>query len=193
MRDLRRLQLGLLRRRPALAARFEPGRPHLGDQLADAERGPGADPALASGQPHGSSRTLPLWPASQKGEFPPERFEGYTQIFQFPSLNWGSNALEHELDRPVRESATTSRSAMGSHDLKVGGGYVRLFSPEEQSNNIGTWVFDTDQFFDGTAGGDGQPAQPDSVHRVVPAAAPQPARTTGFRATCRTSGACGRT
>ncbi len=49
LRNLRRLQLGILRRRRALAARFEPGRPHLGDRLADAERGPGAAPALAPG------------------------------------------------------------------------------------------------------------------------------------------------
>src|SRR5258705_13922961 len=38
-----------------------------------------------------------------------------------------------------------------NHSLKVGGAYVRLFSPEEQGINLGTWVFATDQFFDGTA------------------------------------------
>ncbi len=94
--------------------------------------------------------TLPLWPPSQKGEFPPERFEGYTQIYQFPSLNWGSNgwSMNWTSRWEVRDDFSV---AMGNHSLKVGGGYVRLFSPEEQSNNIGTWLFDTDQPFDGTA------------------------------------------
>ncbi len=72
------------------------------------------------------------------------------QIFQFPSLNWGSNAFSMNWTNrtEIRDDFSIS---MGDHDLKIGGGYVRLFSPEEQSNNIGTWVFDTDQFFDGTA------------------------------------------
>jgi hypothetical protein len=93
---------------------------------------------------------LPLWDPSKKGEFPPERFDGYTQLFQFPSFNWGSNqwAINWTNRTEIRDDFSIS---MGSHDLKVGGGYVRLFSPEEQPNNIGTWTFDTDQFFDGTA------------------------------------------
>ncbi len=102
---------------------------------------------------HLNSRTGPpnttLWPASQKGEFPAERFEGYTQIFHFPSLNWGSNNWSMNwTDRTeVRDDFSIN---MGAHDLKIGGAYVRLFSPEEQPGNLGTWVFDTDQFFDGT-------------------------------------------
>ena len=93
---------------------------------------------------------LPLWDASQKGEFPAERFDGYSQIFQFPSLNWGANQWSMNwTDRTeVRDDFQIS---VGSHDLKFGGAYVRLYSPEEQPNNIGSWVFDTDQFFDGTA------------------------------------------
>jgi hypothetical protein len=103
---------------------------------------------------HLDNRTGPprttLWSPSQKGEFPPERFEGYTQIYQFPSLNWGSNAWSMNWTSrwELRDDFSI---AMGNHELKVGGGYVRLFSPEEQSNNIGNWVFDTDQPFDGTA------------------------------------------
>jgi hypothetical protein len=103
---------------------------------------------------HLDNRTGPprteLWTPDRKGEFPPERFEGYTQIYQFPSLNWGSNAWSMNWTSrwELRDDFSI---AMGNHELKVGGGYVRLFSPEEQSNNIGTWVFDTDQPFDGTA------------------------------------------
>jgi hypothetical protein len=93
---------------------------------------------------------LPLWDPSQKGLFPPERFVGYTPIFQFPSLNWGSHAFSMNWTNrsEIRDDFSIS---VGSHEMKLGGAYVRLFSPEEQSNNLGTWVFDTDQFFDGTA------------------------------------------
>ncbi|OFW51397.1 MAG: hypothetical protein A3G77_06650 [Acidobacteria bacterium RIFCSPLOWO2_12_FULL_68_19] len=90
-----------------------------------------------------------LWPASEKGEFPPERFDGYTAIYQFPSLIWGANnwSMNWTTRTEIRDDFSFS---VGSHDLKVGGGYVRLFSPEEQAANMGTWVFDRDQFFDGT-------------------------------------------
>ena len=91
-----------------------------------------------------------LWPASKKGEFPAERFQGYTQIYQFPSLNWGANAwsMNWTTRTEIRDDFSFS---VGGHELKTGGAYLRLYSPEEQSANIGTWVFDRDQFFDGTA------------------------------------------
>jgi outer membrane receptor protein involved in Fe transport len=93
---------------------------------------------------------LELWPSSKKGEFPAERFNGYTQIFRFPSLNWGSNgwSMNYTHRWEVRDDFSLH---LGNHDLKFGGAYVDLHSPEEQSNNIGTWTFDRDQFFDGSA------------------------------------------
>ena len=92
-----------------------------------------------------------FWDPAKKGQFPAERFANYTPaIFQFPSLTWGSNALSMNwTDRQeYRDDFTWSP---GSHSVKVGGAYVRLYSPEEQGVNLGTWVFSTDQFFDGTA------------------------------------------
>ena len=91
-----------------------------------------------------------FWDPAKKGQFPPERFANYTPaIFQFPSLTWGSNALSMNwTDRQeYRDDFTWSPA---NHSLKVGGAYVRLYSPEEQGVNLGTWVFATDQFFDGT-------------------------------------------
>lgn len=90
-----------------------------------------------------------LWPASKKGEFPAERFEGYTPIFQFPSLVWGSNtwSMNWTNRTEIRDDFTIT---MGNHGLKFGGGYVNLHSPEEQATNLGTWVFARDQFFDGS-------------------------------------------
>ena len=102
---------------------------------------------------HLDNRTGPpgidLWPPSKKGEFPAERFKGYTQIYQFPSLNWGANAWAMNWTNRS-EFRDDFSITMGDHGLKIGGGYVRLFSPEEQPGNIGTWLFDTDQFFDGS-------------------------------------------
>ena len=94
---------------------------------------------------------VPYWDPARKGEFPPERFANYSPaIFQFPSLTWGSNALSMNwTDR--QEYRDDFSFTMGSHQLKAGGAYVRLYSPEEQGVNLGTWVFDRDQFFDGTA------------------------------------------
>jgi hypothetical protein len=92
-----------------------------------------------------------FWDPAKKGQFPPERFAPYPPaIFQFPSLTWGSNALSMNwTDRQeYRDDFTWSPA---NHSLKVGGAYVRLFSPEEQGINLGTWVFATDQLFDGTA------------------------------------------
>lgn len=93
---------------------------------------------------------VPFWDPARKGEFPPERFASYPPaIFQFPSLTWGSNALSMNwTDR--QEYRNDFSWTAGSHSVKVGGAYVRLYSPEEQGVNLGTWTFDRDQFFDGS-------------------------------------------
>ena len=91
-----------------------------------------------------------FWPADRKGEFPPERFQDYTGIFQFPSLTWGSNSLSMNWTNR-QEYRDDFSISIGNHQLKTGGAYVRLYSPEEQGINLRTWVFDRDQFFDGSA------------------------------------------
>jgi hypothetical protein len=92
---------------------------------------------------------LPKWPADGQGQFPPERFTGYTQVYNFPSLTWGANQWSNNrTDRwDIADDFTVN---LGRHDLKVGGAVINFDSPEEQANNSGTWSFDTDQFFDGS-------------------------------------------
>ena len=91
-----------------------------------------------------------FWTPDKKGQFPAERFKDYTGIFMFPSLTWGSNALSMNwTDR--QEYRDDFSITTGNHQLKAGGAYVRLYSPEEQGINLRTWVFDRDQFFDGSA------------------------------------------
>jgi hypothetical protein len=93
-----------------------------------------------------------FWTPDKKGQFPAERFKDYPPaIFQFPSLTWGSNSLSMNWTDRQEYRDDFSWSIGGSHSLKFGGAYVRLYSPEEQGVNLGTWVFDTDQFFDGSA------------------------------------------
>ncbi|MBI4888757.1 MAG: TonB-dependent receptor [Acidobacteria bacterium] len=93
-----------------------------------------------------------FWDPARKGEFPAERFAEYPRaIFQFPSLTWGSNALSMNWTDRQEYRDDFSWTLDGGHSLKFGGAYVRLYSPEEQGVNLGTWVFATDQFFDGSA------------------------------------------
>jgi carboxypeptidase family protein len=90
-----------------------------------------------------------LW--DRKGEFPAERFTGYTPVYEFPSLTWGANNWSiNWTDRlELRDDFSYSPS---NHTWKFGGAYVRLYSPEEQACNcFGTWTFAEDQFFDGSA------------------------------------------
>jgi len=90
-----------------------------------------------------------LW--DDKGNFPAERFTGYTPVYELPSLTWGANNWSvNWTDRT--ELRDDFSYAAGRHNWKFGGAYVRLFSPEEQACNcFGTWVFAEDQFFDGSA------------------------------------------
>lgn len=89
-----------------------------------------------------------LW--SRPGEFPAERFNGYTQVYNFPSMHWGSNTGSLNFTKRFELKDDFSYSA-GSHQLKFGGEYARYISPEDVIANIGTWTFAADQFFDGTA------------------------------------------
>ncbi len=95
---------------------------------------------------------VPFWTPDKKGTFPAERYKDYTPaVFQFPSLTWGSNTTSMNWTDRQEYRDDFSWSLNSGHDLKFGGAYVRLYSQEEQSNNLGTWVFSTDQFFDGSA------------------------------------------
>jgi hypothetical protein len=90
---------------------------------------------------------LPKWPASGQGQFPAERFNGYTQVYTFPSLTWGANQWSN--NRTDRWDISDDLSVnLGNHDWKFGGSYLNFDSAEEQANNIGSWTFSTrDQYF----------------------------------------------
>ncbi|OFW02313.1 MAG: hypothetical protein A3J29_22840 [Acidobacteria bacterium RIFCSPLOWO2_12_FULL_67_14b] len=89
------------------------------------------------------------WPASGRGEFPPERFQPYTGVYIFPSLTWGSTSYSNNVTRrwDVSDDFTVN---VGQHTLKAGGAFLRFRSDEESNHNIATWTFGQDQFFDGT-------------------------------------------
>ena len=92
---------------------------------------------------------IPRWPASGRGEFPPERFQQYTGVYVFPSLTWGSTGYSNNRTErwDVSDDFTIST---GSHTLKAGGAFLRFRSNEESAHNIATWTFGQDQLFDGT-------------------------------------------
>ena len=81
-------------------------------------------------------------------------------------------------------SPTTSRSAWASHTLKTGGAYPRFRSNEESNHNIGILDVRHGPVLRRQRRGDCEPAEPDSLHRLVPAAAAaSPGRLdTGIRA-----------
>lgn len=86
----------------------------------------------------------------QPGEYPAERFNGFTQVYAFPSFTWGSNtnALNWTNRFEIKEDIS---HVVGAHQFKVGAEYAQYISPEDVVGNQGTWTFGTDQFFDGTA------------------------------------------
>ena len=89
-----------------------------------------------------------LW--DRPGEFPAERFDGYTQVYNFPSMHWGSSTGSLNFTKRFELKEDYSYSA-GSHQWKFGAEYARYISPEDVIANLGTWTFTTDQFFDGSA------------------------------------------
>jgi hypothetical protein len=89
-----------------------------------------------------------LW--DRPGDFPSERFDGYTQVYNFPSMHWGSNTGSLNFTQRFELKDDYSYSA-GSHQWKFGFEYARYISPEDVIANLGTWTFANDQFFDGSA------------------------------------------
>ena len=148
LRGMWRLDGRQHRDRYRLAPRFAARSAHVGDHPARPERDPIAATPLASREPR-EPPGIPRWPASQRGEFPPERFEDYTGVYIFPSLTWGSTGYSNNnTDRwDISDDVTLS---MGNHNLKSGAAYLSFRSNEESAHNIGTWTFGQDQFFDGS-------------------------------------------
>jgi hypothetical protein len=98
--------------------------------------------------PHG----LPLW--REVGAFPPERFQGITPVFNFPSLNWGNAQFHIDLQwiYQFRNDFSFWFDAKGNHNLKAGVGFENWPQREDvEGNPVGAWTFGADQPFDGTA------------------------------------------
>jgi hypothetical protein len=89
-----------------------------------------------------------LW--KEPGSFPSERFALYTQVYNFPSMHWGSTggSIQWTNRFEIKDDFTLSR---GAHQWKFGGAHERFISPEDNAPNVGTWTFTNDQPFDGTA------------------------------------------
>jgi hypothetical protein len=72
-----------------------------------------------------------------------------TQVYNFPSLSWGSNGNFYTThrSREIRNDLTIS---LGRHTWKAGGDFQSLSFEGDNRPAIGTWTFRTDQPFDPT-------------------------------------------
>jgi len=77
----------------------------------------------------------------------PARRTPLTQIYNFPSLVWGSNfnAYSLQTQRQIRNDLSI---AAGRHTWKMGGGYLEIPIHGDVRENIGVWTFTFDQPFD---------------------------------------------
>jgi hypothetical protein len=94
---------------------------------------------------HSSPHDAPLW---KTFDFPPERFQHVTPTYDFPSVSWGSDDYfnHHAMIREFRDDFSISSS---SHNWKFGGSFQNIPIEEDvQGNNLGTWTFANDQYFD---------------------------------------------
>ncbi len=135
---------------------------------------------------------IPRGRRAARGEFPPERFEDYTGVYTFPSLTWGSIQYSNNSTKRWDISDDFSLSVGIAHP-EGGRRLPRFRSNEESKHNMGAWTFDTGPVLRRQRRGVCEPAEPDSLHRDSFPPLPRHLGPTGFRPTCRTSGACGRT
>ncbi len=79
----------------------------------------------------------------------PARTAPLTQVYNFPSLTWGTslNAYSLQTQRQIRNDLSI---AAGRHTWKVGGGYLQIPINGDVRENIGSWTFTFDQPFDPT-------------------------------------------
>jgi carboxypeptidase family protein/TonB-dependent receptor-like protein len=72
-----------------------------------------------------------------------------TQVYNFPSLSWGSNGNFYTThrSREIRDDLTIS---LGQHTWKAGGDFQSLSFEGDNRPAIGTWAFRSDQPFDPT-------------------------------------------
>ena len=145
-------------------AHHERGRAHVGRQQPRAERVPRA----VSRRPSTArldlrERRCGIVRASSR----PSASTATTQVYNFPSMHWGSSTASLNFTKRFELKEDYSYSA-GSHQLKFGAEYARYISPEDVIANLGTWTFTADQFFDGTAASIAALRSPTTFTAVVP-------------------------
>jgi Lhr-like helicase len=86
----------------------------------------------------GSPPGIPRWPASQRGEFPPERFDQYTGVYVFPSLTWGSTGYSNNNTQRWDVSDDFTISA-GSHTL--------IHAPTGSGKTLAAFLWCLDRLF----------------------------------------------
>src|SRR5205085_7822058 len=88
-----------------------------------------------------------LW--QQPGVFNDARTALYSQVYNFPSLHWGSTTgrIQWTNGFELKDDYAYTRS---KHAFKFGGAVERFIAPEDNAPNLGTWTFSTDQFFNGS-------------------------------------------
>jgi hypothetical protein len=76
----------------------------------------------------------------------PARIAALTQVYGFPSASWGTsgNFYTEHIAREVRDDLSIST---GSHNLKVGAGFLRNGLWADNRPALGTWTFSADQPF----------------------------------------------
>ncbi len=91
-------------------------------------------------------------PTAKAYEYPIERTRPLTQVFNFPSLRWGTNSNLYVLQyaREIRDDFSITSTWRGSHTWKFGGGLKSLPTDDDVPPSIGTWTFGADQPFDPT-------------------------------------------
>ncbi len=121
----------------------------------------------------GSPPGIERWPASQRGEFPAERFREYTGVYVFPSLTWVDG-----LQQQPHGAVGYLRRSHGQH----GPAYLesrRRLPALPVGRRVAAQHRDVDirhrPVLRRHGGVDSEPPQPDPVHRVLSAAAAAPA------------------
>jgi hypothetical protein len=90
----------------------------------------------------------PVW--TDVGQFPPERFEGNSTVYNFPSLIYGAstNRVQKETWWEFRDNFSITGEWHGRHTLKLGAASVHSPDDEDSAfNTNGTWTFANDQPF----------------------------------------------
>jgi len=89
-------------------------------------------------------------PHPKAADFTSARYEGRTPVYSFPSLTWGSSISSFNRSNYYQFTNNLSY-ILADHAFKFGVAHVWVRHDEDQPDDLGTWTFAEDQFFDGSA------------------------------------------